>query len=97
MIKLIKSSQTVPKKPLELIFVPALKISTHSADEVPRIHFDQLAVIAHYHYAAQHHLTPLTKSKSDWDEIDYIMICQGIANYQFNPRIQRYFLQHQHN
>lgn len=45
-IKKVASSRTdqaVPKMPIKLLFIPALKIPTHSDLNIPQIHFDQLA------------------------------------------------------
>ena len=39
-IKLFKSTHTAPRNPLELIFMPTLKITTHSQDDVSQIHVD---------------------------------------------------------
>ena len=44
----LRFSLVVPfyHSPLELIFIQTLKITTHSQNEVPQIHFHQLVVIA---------------------------------------------------
>ena len=91
----IRSKQTTPRKPIELIFLPTLKISTHSAPEFPLIHFDQLAIIAQHHHTTRQDLPQIPHSELEDNGIPYDMIREAILNGQLNPRLTRKFLQAQ--
>jgi len=69
--------------------MPSLQIPTHSEDNIPQIHFDQLTTIARHHHAARNNLPAVDATTREDNEITHSMILQGIAQGQINPKLTR--------
>ena len=94
-VKIFRDNQTVPKKPIELIFQSLFQIPIHSGDMVPQLHFDKLAIISKHHHCARNNRPPISRDELDTNTINYSMIWQGITHGQLNQKLTRKFLQQQ--